>query len=380
MNEHVFEELKRYVGFDDRSEAALRGLLEVVQPSFPRVAAIFYERVEEHPAAMSVLQDEAQIERLKGTLKVWMAELFRGPWDRAYFDRRLRIGRRHVEVRLPQRYMFTAMGVIRQELNRVIAAREAPAEARTRELQALNALLDLELAIMLHSYQEDYTRQMQRQERLATFGQLTSTIGHELRNPLGVVESSAYLLRQRLGEDSGALRHLDRIQSQVARANRIITSLLDIVRDRAPAMVSTLASELVDRAVRLVQQDRSVDVQVAHDAAVPALQVDPDLIVQVLCNLLQNASEAAGESGRVRVTTQAQGDAVRIVVSDDGPGIDPEVRNRLFEPLVTTKSGGVGLGLALCQKLANVHGGHVELTRGELPGAAFALVLPVRSS
>lgn len=377
--EHMFDDLKRYVRFDARAEAALRVLAEGLAPAFPRVVAIFYERIEEHPGAMSVFQDEAQIARLKGTLKIWLTELLSGPWDRGYFERRLRIGRRHVEVKLPQRYMFTAMGVIRQELNRLITARDVPAEQRALELQATNALLDLELAIMLHSYQEDYTRQLQRQERLATFGQLTSTIGHELRNPLGVVESSAYLLRQRLQEDPASIRHLDRIQGQVGRANHIITSLLDIVRDRAPTLVPALPAELIERAVRLAQQERTLDIQVAHGADVPPLRVDPELIVQVLLNLLQNAADASGESGHVRITTQLAGDTVRIVVNDDGPGIDPEIRHRLFEPLVTTKSGGVGLGLALCQKLAGVHGGQLELTRGTLPGAAFALVLPVHA-
>jgi len=375
--EHMFDELKRYVGFDARAEAALRVLAEDLKPAFPRVVAIFYERIEEHPGAMAVFQDDAQIARLKGTLKVWLAELLSGPWDRGYFERRLRIGRRHVEVKLPQRYMFTAMGVIRQELNRLIAQRDVPDEQGALELQATNALLDLELAIMLHSYQEDYARQLQRQERLATFGQLTSTIGHELRNPLGVVESSAYLLRQRLLDDPASIRHLDRIHGQVSRANHIITSLLDIVRDRAPTLVPARPAELIERAVRLVQQERTLDIQVEHGTDVPQLRVDPDLIVQVLLNLLQNAADAAGETGHVRITTEVVADAVRIVVSDDGPGIDPEIRHRLFEPLVSTKSEGVGLGLALCQKLAGVHGGQLELTRGTLPGAAFALVLPV---
>jgi signal transduction histidine kinase len=374
--EHVFDELKRYVGFDARAQEAMGGLFSALSPAFPRVVAIFYERIEDHPGAMSALEDDAQIERLKGTLKVWLHELFQGPWDRAYFDRRLRIGRRHVQVRLPPRYMFTAMGVIRGELNRLIAARKVEPARLERELHAVNALLDLELAIMLHSYQEDFTLQLQRQERLATFGQLTSTIGHELRNPLGVVESSVYLLRQRLQEDPASARHLDRIQGQVSRANRIITNLLDIVRDRAPTMVPVLPAELVDRAVRLVRQERTLDVVVEHGKDVPSLRVDPDLIVQVLINLLQNAADAAGEAGHVCVSTEAAGDVVRIVVNDDGPGIDPEIRHRLFEPLVTTKSSGVGLGLALCQKLAGVHGGQLELTRGTLPGAAFALVLP----
>src|SRR5213076_1253002 len=97
---------------------------------------------------------------------------------------------------------------------------------------AVGKILDLELAIMLHTYREDLLSQQARSERLSTFGQLVGSIGHELRNPLGVIESSLYILRGRIGEDARANKHVERIGEQLGIANTIIKDLLDMIRDR----------------------------------------------------------------------------------------------------------------------------------------------------
>src|SRR6185369_12872889 len=97
---------------------------------------------------------------------------------------------------------------------------------------ALSKILDLELAIMLHTYREDILARQSRIERLSTFGQLVGSIGHELRNPLSVIETSLYILRGRIGDDPRNLKHADRIAEQLGIANDIITKLLDMIRDK----------------------------------------------------------------------------------------------------------------------------------------------------
>ena len=124
----------------------------------------------------------------------WLQQLFAGPWDDAYYDNRARIGRVHVRVGLPQRYNITAINIIRTQLCTQIAHATPDHVLACDRVEALDRILDLELAIMLETYKEDYTEQLQRRERLATFGEMTSAIAHELRNPLGVIESSVYLL------------------------------------------------------------------------------------------------------------------------------------------------------------------------------------------
>src|SRR5690606_17599429 len=116
-------------------------------------------------------------------------------------------------IDLPQQYMFTAVNVIRGHIKDVILDTAPDRELMRAELHAVDKLLDMELAIMLHTYREDYLLRMQKTERLATFGQLVASIGHELRNPLGVMESSLFLLRGKAGDDPKVTRHLDRIEA-----------------------------------------------------------------------------------------------------------------------------------------------------------------------
>ena len=141
-----------------------------------------------------------------------MDRLLAGPWDEEYYQLRCRIGRVHVRIALPQHYMFGAMNVLRDELNEVIDSRPTAARPRRcgRRRVAVGKMLDLELAIMLHTYREDLVAQQARSERLATFGQLIGSIGHELRNPLGVIESSLYHPRASApGSDERDKKHLD---------------------------------------------------------------------------------------------------------------------------------------------------------------------------
>src|SRR5688572_14821516 len=233
MAETLFEELKRYVAFGAEDEQALRSLHELARHEFPAISEIFYDRILEHEGARSALAGESQVGHLKVTLVAWMEQLLRGPWDEDYYLLRCRIGRMHVRIALPQHYMFGAMNVLRQELNRIIDERygQRPALLRSARM-ALGKILDLELAIMLHTYREDLLAQQARSERLSTFGQLVGSIGHELRNPLGVIETSLFILKGRVGEDERAKKHTDRIGEQLGIANGIIGDLLDLIRDK----------------------------------------------------------------------------------------------------------------------------------------------------
>jgi signal transduction histidine kinase len=378
LSEHVFDEMKRYVAFGAADERVLSELGPLLSTDVGPIIDEFYARIEQHPDAVAVItRGAAQVERLKATLRKWVERLFVGPWDVSYFDHRAHIGRRHVLIQLPQHYNFTAMDLIRNRLIRLVLGLGSDAELTAQRVIALNKLIDLELAIILHTYNEDWSVQLQRNERLATFGQMTSAIGHELRNPLGVIESSVFLLRRRVGDDPGAARHLDKIQGQVARSNRIITSLLDIVGDRPPARAAIAPLVLAERAITALRDATGFDVELRAAAGLPEVMVDEGQIQQVLLNLLNNAFEAAGAAGVVRITLRLRGSELEFLVADDGPGVDPSVRLRIFEPLVTTKDTGVGLGLALCRKLVHAHAGALELVASpDLRGAAFSLRLP----
>lgn len=167
MAESLFEELKRYTRFGADDERALRALGPVAEPHLQRIAAEFYERLMEHADARAVLEGPEQVERLKGTLVEWMQTLLRGPWDDAYYQRRTRIGRTHVRIGLPDRYMFGAMNLIRLALAEIAeTAYAGDPKARAAAARALSRILDLELAIMLNAYGEAFVEKVQRLERL----------------------------------------------------------------------------------------------------------------------------------------------------------------------------------------------------------------------
>jgi signal transduction histidine kinase len=373
----VFHQLKGFVQFGGDDERRLRALHPLAAPSFPAVAEIFYARILAHDEARLVLQGgESHVGRLKVTLVAWLDTLLLGPWDDAYWEHRKRIGQVHVRIGMPQHLMFGAMNVVRGELDRLAMARLPAGVELEATRDAVAKLLDLELAIMLHTYRDDMLAQQARVERLSTFGQLVASIGHDLRNPLGVIETSLYILRGRLAEDERARKHADRIKEQLDIANRIITNLLDMIRDKPLAREPVRLAELAEAAIGAIACPAEVKVELTGLAELPSVEADAGQLRQVLVNLLENAVYAASPVGTVTVRGRREPGALEVEVEDTGPGVDPSTRRRLFEPLITTKSHGIGLGLALCRRIAMRHGGDVSYSDRPGGGARFTLRLP----
>ncbi|KFE69537.1 protoglobin domain-containing protein [Hyalangium minutum] len=384
MAETLFEELKRYVGFSTEDERALLSFHTVARDHFARIAKVFYARILEHEGARTALEGgESQVGHLRGELQLWMEQLLHGPWDESYYEMRCRIGRKHVRISLPQHYMFGAMNVLRQEFNAVIDDnyRDKPQELAAIR-GAMAKILDLELAIMLHTYREDLLAQQARSERLSTFGQLVGSIGHELRNPLGVIETSLFILKGRqTTPDERTVKHLDRIGEQVTIANRIVSDLLDMIRDRPLKREPMQLAEVWQSAASAVHPPAQVTVTARGLEALPTLQGDPHQLRQVFLNLLENAIQAVGDSGTVELTAKVLPDMVELALEDSGPGVSETIRRRLFEPLMTTKARGIGLGLPLVKRILERHGGSISYSprpeRGA--GARFVLRLPLVS-
>ncbi len=379
MPETVFDELKRYVGFGEADERALRALHAAAAPRLDQVAGAFYDRILAHAEASDVLRrGERTVGHLKVTLVRWLDTLLSGPWDEKYWEARTRIGRVHVRIGLPQHYMFGAMNVVRMELARIAYDRfhgDPPQLQLVRN--ALGKILDFELAVMLDTYRDDLLAQQARVERLSTFGQLVGSIGHDLRNPLGVIETSLFILRGRVGEDERVRKHLDRIGEQLGIANGIVTNLLDMIRDRPLQKERVALADVVAGALGAVQRPAEVAVRTDGLADLPAVDGDPGQLRQVVVNLVGNAVDAASPAGEVAVLARADADALELVVEDTGPGVDEATRRRLFEPLITTKEHGTGLGLALVKRIVERHGGTVGYADRPGGGARFTVRLPL---
>lgn len=378
MGESLLDELKRYVGFSPADEAALRELCAVARPHFPEIASAFYERILTHAEARRALTGgESRVGHLRVTLVRWMGEALGGPWDEAWWESHCRIGRVHVRIDLPQHYMFGAMNLVRAEFSKVADRAWADDAPRREQVQtALGKVLDLELAIMLHTYREDMVSRVSRSERMATFGQMVGSIGHDLRNPLGVIESSLFLLRGRVGEHERVRKHLERIGDQVRISNEIISGLLDMVRDRPLPRERVPLTVIVKGAADSVPRPAEVGLTVQ---GLEGLDVVGDAIQlrQALVNLVLNAVQAASPVGEVRVLTRREGGIAAVDVEDTGAGVPESVRGRLFEPLITTKEHGSGLGLALVKRVAERHGGSVGHEPRPGGGARFTLRIPL---
>src|SRR4051794_18188873 len=193
-----YEELRDYVGWTEADAEHVRSIGPRLEPQFNALVADFYEELARHPSARRVLTGgEAQVERLKTTLRRWVVDLFRGRYDADYVERRWRGGLKHAEIGLDQGYCNVAMCRIRTGLQAALHRDCDGAGDGSRLMAAslaLSKLLDLDLAIIEDAYQTERMARQQQVERLATLGQIAGGVAHELRNPLNVVKTSVYYL------------------------------------------------------------------------------------------------------------------------------------------------------------------------------------------
>jgi signal transduction histidine kinase len=223
-----------------------------------------------------------------------------------------------------------------------------------------------------------------RSEQLASVGRLAAGIAHEIGNPIAAIMGMQDLLLEGGLDNAQERDFLVRMRNETDRINQIVRDLLDFARPTAKSVTlptePTNVEAAVSDTVALITPQKSIrDVAVAvHvDADLPAVLLSREHLVQVLLNLLLNAADACGPGGQVVVRASQDGDSVRISVEDDGPGVSPEVRSRLFEPFVTTKDvgKGTGLGLAVCRGLVEASGGSIALDATHSPGARFVVLL-----
>jgi signal transduction histidine kinase len=218
-----------------------------------------------------------------------------------------------------------------------------------------------------------------RKEKLAMLGQLSSSVGHELRNPLGVMSNAVYILERLLVQRDGKVDDCLRIlRTQIQLSERIVTDLLDSVRGKSPIRQPVDVPALIREQVARVSFPEHLRVEVQIESDLPTLHVDPDQVGQILVNLLTNAVQAIdGAPGHVIVQAANSDNRVRISVRDSGPGVPADVIDRIFEPLYTTKARGIGLGLSVSRSLAEANDGTLNVTNHAEGGAVFTLDLPL---
>jgi two-component system, NtrC family, sensor histidine kinase HydH len=233
---------------------------------------------------------------------------------------------------------------------------------------------------------EQAQAEARRSERLAALGQLSAGLAHEIRNPLGVIKGSAEMLTQKLQASDELARELaGYISTEVNRLSALVTEFLDFARPLHAQPHPADLTALLDRVLQVVAgrfAGKPVRVERYYASVLPAVPLDESLCEQAFLNLVQNAYEAMDEHGGtlrvdVRLTTQNGREGVELRLSDTGPGVSDELREEIFNPFVTTKKTGVGLGLSIVSKIVDGHHGSIRVENAPTGGAVFTLFFPL---
>jgi len=382
-----FEELLAYVGFDGGERERLRALHPVLAPHFPEIADRFYEAVWACPGAAAVLRGPEQVERLRGSLIDWMSTGLLGPHDDRFYEKRSRIGRRHVAIGLTHHYMFGAMNVVRLAYHDHIARLYPPEEACAM-VRAVNKLLDVELAIVSRHYQLDSEERRIVHERRNLVDRLTAMqtmsagLAHEVRNPLNAAQLQLALLERRLRRDAPDPRFLEPTELAQREIERLTSLLNDFLAFARPPDLHVQDHDVAVIVREAVEHERpraeGRGAEIALDGAGPLIaEVDAPKLHQVVLNLVRNAIEAVTAGGHVSVALVPGIEVFVIRVGDDGPGIPEDVRARIYEPFFSTKESGTGLGMSIVHSLVAMHGGTIDLDTGP-DGTRFDVAIPRR--
>jgi two-component system, NtrC family, sensor histidine kinase HydH len=248
---------------------------------------------------------------------------------------------------------------------------------------------------------EQAQAEARRSERLAALGQLSAGLAHEIRNPLGVIKGSAEMLTQKLGESNPLATELaGYISTETNRLSALVTRFLDFARPLHADLTPQDITAVLDRALNDVAQfwkRGRVQVEKDYAASLPPVPLDESLCEQAFVNIVQNAYDAMGAGGgklrvqvrKSRANNRNGGDleGVEVRIEDTGPGIPLELREQIFNPFVTTKKSGVGLGLSIVSKIIDGHQGSIRVESpgnragdsGHGPGARFVIFFPAAS-
>lgn len=238
-------------------------------------------------------------------------------------------------------------------------------------------------------------RALVQEEKLAGIGRLAAGVAHEVRNPLGVIRASASMARESFDRDTDPHRALGFVCEETDRLDRLIQALLTFAKPQPVECVQTDLPKVADRALELARheaREADVELDVEFEAGLPAVAADPDRLSQAIYGLCLNAIQVLSSpprartdpttmgTRRVRVAGRRRGTHVEIDVVDTGPGIPDALRDQIFEPFVTTRAEGTGLGLPMALRLIEAQSGSLELVEHHdpaWPGACFQIRLPL---
>jgi two-component system sensor histidine kinase HydH len=353
------------------AEQAVRGDLNELDdlPAQKDLDDILTKHAGEGLRYLALLDGRGRIEAQTGTP---FGEPRAGLGERRPLDVQDIRGRIRVDMRIPYRRGIVGMGPRQQriafELEPLKAEELRSAAQRTLAIGGIAALMLIGVSIALTRRELRRSAEVadrERERRLASLGEMSAVLAHEIKNPLASLKGNAQLLAASLPTGDKPRRQADRVVDEAVRLEKLTQDLLAFVRtgqlQRAPVSPAAIARELAAEHVQV------------EDAGAPATwSLDAGRLREVLANLVDNAL-AAGPPVTVRVLGE-RGHLVYEVI-DRGPGVPPADRDKIFEPFFTGKTRGTGLGLAIAKRMVELHGGTIAVTGGQ-PGAVFRIEIP----
>ena len=217
-------------------------------------------------------------------------------------------------------------------------------------------------------------------QRLASLGEMVAGISHEIRNPLGIISSTAELLKQNLARSDPEDQLADVIVQEANRLNSIVTDFLNFARPQAPHLMPCKVDEVIDNNLTFLAPEinkKGYQIQRRFATDIPEIEADPGLLYQAFLNILINAMQAMPEGGTIYIELSARKHILTISFADEGGGIPDETLNKIWEPFFTTKDKGSGLGLPIVKKIIEGHGGMIDIQNRREKGAKVTITLPL---
>jgi len=254
--------------------------------------------------------------------------------------------------------LFVVLGFIVARADRII-------EARAEERRRLEQQLD-------------------QSQRLATLGKMVASVSHEIKNPLGIVRSTADILGKRLKIVAPGNEHLaEIIVEETGRLDGIVREFLDFARPQEPNMAPTSVNDIFSKILAFMEPElerKKIILETFLSQDMPQIALDQGLMHRACLNILVNSVQAMAEGGRLSVETRYEKEAgvVRLIVSDTGWGMSPEKQGHIFTPFYTDKNRGTGLGLAIVKNIVDSHHGTISVDSKEGEGTTFTIALPAK--
>lgn len=251
-----------------------------------------------------------------------------------------------------------------------------------RLITSFNSMVD-RLFAAKKELEQFHFHQMERADRLASIGEMAAGIAHEIKNPLAGISAAVTIIKDDLGHADPRGEILSEVLQQVQRLDKTVNDLLFFGKPSMPELTCIDINDVIDKTLKFASQHRGVrniEKRVELGSDLPAVYADGKQMQQVFLNIILNAFQAMVNGGTLTVSTclisRQEKSFVRIDVADTGPGIPPQVLEKIFTPFFTTKAQGTGLGLAICCKLVNLHNGAIRVSSDDIQGTVFTVELP----